>query len=187
MSQPIVDFQVNGNWQQVFDESRLAVAITDKTHAPIPAFELGFLLDSPILAVRTLSMTAKAHWRFAGVISSRLQLGSGGAASPLPVVTSQKRHLRINRAELHRFVPYTTNYELLVEPAYWLRDLRLTIWQYVGAIEDTTEELIGTVKVDLARIELKIDALSPRGIAPSSNSVGTGFNDPGTSSSLGIV
>ncbi len=160
MSQPIVDFGSNANWQQVFDESRSAVAVTEKDFIPIPAFELGFLFDSPILAVRTLSTTAKAKWRFAGEMSYRLQLGSGGATSPLPTVTAAKRSLRLNRAELHRFISYTQDYELLVEPAYWLKDLRLTIWQYKGGISDTTEELIETLKVDVLRVESKIDSLN---------------------------
>lgn len=171
MSQPVVDFGSNANWSLVFDELRQATAVTERDFIPIPAFELGFLFDSPILAVRTISTTAKAKWKFAGEMSCRLRLGSGGATSSLPTVTAAKRSLRLNRAELHRFISYTQYYELLVEPAYWLQDLRLTIWQYKGAIGDTTEELIETIKIDVLRVEGKIDTLFNLELT-------AGFNNP---------
>lgn len=160
MSQPLVDLQTAGNWRQIYDESRTAQAITEKVFAPLSAFEVGFLFESHILAVRTLSTTAKAHWRFAGTLSQRFQIGTGGSASPLPTVTAAERAMRLNRTALVRFEQLTSNYELVLAPPYWLRDLRLTIWEYTGSSSDTTERLIETIATDLERIESKIDAVS---------------------------
>lgn len=160
MGQPLLDLQGQGVWAQVFDERREAVKATDTVYLPIPAFEIGFSLESHILAVRCLSQTAKAHWRFAGNLSQRFQIGTGGATSPLPVVTASRTALRLNRADLVRFPRLTDVYDLLFEPPYWLKDLRLTIWLYSGSESDTTEEFIEAARVDLIRIESKIDALN---------------------------
>lgn len=160
MSQPIVDFGSNGNWQQVFDEFRSAVVVTDRDIIPIPAFEVGVLFESPLLAVRCLSPTAKATWKFAGTLSQRFPLGTGGVASSLPIVTGSVRSLRLNRTALVQFDLFTNTYELLFEPPSWLKDIRVTVWEYVGEVSDTTSELIETVKIDVARVENKIDSLN---------------------------
>lgn len=160
MGQPLIDLQGQGVWTQVFDERREAAKATDTVYLPIPAFEIGFSFESHILAVRCLSTTAKAHWRFAGNLSQRFQIGTGGTASPLPVVTASRLSMRLNRADLVRFPALTAAYELLFEPPHWLKDLRLTVWQYSGSESDTTEELIEAARVDLIRIEHKIDALN---------------------------
>lgn len=160
MSQLILDLQGQGVWTQVFDEHRDALETTSSSHLPIPAFEIGFLIESHILAVRCLSMTAKARWRFSGNLSQRFQIGSGGAASPLPTVTGSRQGLRLNRTELVRFPKLVPAYELLFEPPHWLKDLRLTVWQYIGPESDTTEEMVEAARVDLIRIESKIDALN---------------------------
>lgn len=160
MSQPLLDLQGQGVWSQVFDERREAVQATEKVHLPIPAFELGFSFESHILVVRCLSVTAKAHWRFAGNLSQRFQIGTGGVTSPLPLVTARRIGLKLNRADLVQFPRLTTDYELLFEPPHWLKDLRLTVWQYTGPESDTTEEMVEAARVDLIRIESKIDALN---------------------------
>ncbi len=160
MSQPLVDLQTHGNWVQVFNEARRGVQVTDTDFAPIPAFEIGFLFEAHILAVRTSSTTAKAHWRFAGLLNQRFQIGTGGAASPLPVVTAGSHATRLNRSALIQFERLTSNYELLFEPAYWLRDLQLTIWEYRGNESDTTEAMLRGLIDTAERIEVKLDARS---------------------------
>lgn len=152
MSQPLLDLQSSGVWSQIYNEQRDAVQVADNFWSPLPAFEIGFLLEKHVLAVRCLSTTAKPHWRFAGTLSQRFQIGTGGVVSPLPTVTGSARRLRLNRTELIRFPKLTTNYELLFEPPHWLKDLRLTIWEYNGFDSDTTEEM-------LTKIEEKIDVI----------------------------
>lgn len=159
MSHPVLNLQGQGIWNQVYNEHRNATLV-QTAHIPIPAFEISFLFESHILAVRCLSTTAKAHWRFAGILSQQFQIGTGGTASPLPDVTASQHKSRLNRTELIIFPKLTGNYQLIFEPAYWLKDARLTIWEYTGIESDTTEELIQTLKVDLIRIESKVDALN---------------------------
>lgn len=160
MGEPLLDLQGQGVWTQVFDELREATKLSETFYAPIPAFEIGFSFEAHILAIRCLSQTAKANWRFAGNLSQRLQINTGGTASPLPTVTAEQIALRLNRAKLVRFPRLTAAYELLFEPPHWLKDLRLTVWQYTGTESDTTEEMVDAARVDLIRIEHKIDSLN---------------------------
>lgn len=156
MSQPLVDLQSQGNWVQVFNESRRGVQVTDTDFAPIPAFELGFLFEVHILAVRCLSNSAKPTWRFAGKLDQRFQIGTGGAASPLPVVNASSRTVRLNKSALIQFQHLTSNYQLAFEPAHWLKDVQLTVWEYRGPVSDTTEEKIDLVLDATDRIEERL-------------------------------
>ncbi len=143
MSEPVLQLQSQGNWNQIYDESRSAVPLTPAGgHIPIPAFEIPFLFDRHIIAVRCLSPTAKATWRFAGMLSQRFRAGTGGSASPLPTLDATSLALRINRSRLVVFQKYTAEYELLFESPPWIKDMRLSIWQYLGSESDTTEDLI---------------------------------------------
>ncbi len=153
MSQPVLDLQSQGSWVQVYNETRAASVVVDSSFTPIPAFELGFLFESHILAVRCLSNSAKPKWRFAGILNQKFQLGTGGAASPLPVVNASSRTVRLNRSALVQFQHLTTNYQLVFEPAHWLKDIQLTVWEYRGPVWDTTEEKIDLVLDATLRIE----------------------------------
>lgn len=143
MSDPILQLTSRGNWNQIYDESREAVPTSVREiFYPIPAYEIPFLLKSHILAVRCLSSSAKATWRYAGTLNQKIQIGTGGTTSPLPVAEAFSMGLKLNRTKLLVFKKYTQQYQLLFEPPHWLRDLRLTIWEYVGSESDSTEDLI---------------------------------------------
>lgn len=159
MSQPVLQLQDSSKWLLTYDERREAKPTgASDTFYPIPAFEVGVAFESPIIAVRCLSTTAKARWRFAGTLSQRFPLGTGGAASSLPTVTAGFRSLRLNRSQLVQFQRLTSTYELTLESPPWVKDLRFTVWQYTGSISDTSFEILETLKVDLLRVESKIDS-----------------------------
>ena len=109
MSEPVLELTSQGNWVQIYDEFReaLPTPVSDVFY-PIPAYEIPFLIDKHILAVRCLSRTAKATWRYAGTLSQRFQMGTGGSASPLPTVEAAGLGLRINRTKLVVFKKYTS-------------------------------------------------------------------------------
>ena len=162
MSKPVVAFTTQGNWAAVYNESRAAVEITPGVFRPIPAFEIGFLFSEHILAIRAFSNTAKPTWKFAGRISQRLQLGSGGALSDLPTVDLSSRGIYLRQTALLEFPRYTTEYGLLFIPPVWMLSIQLTLWQYSGIDSDNVTELLQTAKADLARIESKVNDLVAR-------------------------
>lgn len=156
MSQPVLNLQVQSNWEKVYDEYRTTSVSVDRSFVPIPAFELGVLFESHILAVRVLCDSAKPTWRFAGILSQRFQIGSGGGVSALPVVNASSRTARLNRSALIQFQRLTSNYQLVFEPAHWLKEIQLTVWEYRGPVSDTTIEKIDLVLDATDRIEERL-------------------------------
>lgn len=160
MSKPVVQFTKEGNWQQVYEERRTCTFISEKIFTPIPAFEIGFLFDSHIIAIRAVSAKAKASWRYAGSLYQRLQLGSGGALSNLPEVDLSTRGILLNRTTLVDLPRYTAEYALVFTPPTWMQEIKITFWQYSGIDSDDVTESLELAREDLARIETKIDNYS---------------------------
>lgn len=159
MSDLVLQLQSSNVWNKIYDEDRMATSITATTHTRIPAFEVGILINRHVLAVRCLSDTAKANWRFAGTLIQKFHIGSGGVASPLPIVEGARVGLRINRSRLIMFPTYVSSYGLILEPPFWFKDMQFTVWEYTGIISDTTREYLNLTKLQLDQIENKIDAL----------------------------
>lgn len=155
MNNYLADLKNDNNWQQVYQDSKTVTYDAVGGYSPLPAFEIPITFDKLIIAVRTLSAGAKYSWRFSGVLTQRMQLGGG--ATPLPVASLSYNRLRINRSHLLHFPNYNTDYELLFEPYYWIKNINLTIWEYVGPL---TEYVLEAIKNDLSQIETKIDNLS---------------------------
>ncbi len=160
MSKPVVQFTTEGNWQQVYEERRTCTFITDKVFTPIPAFEIGFLFDTHIIAIRAISTSAKSTWRYAGSLHQRLQLGGGGTASNLPTVDLSNRGILLNRSTLIELPRYTSEYALVFAPPRWMQDIKVTFWQYIGIDSDNLTESLLLAREDLERIEVKLDSYS---------------------------
>lgn len=151
MSYPILDLGVESSWTLVYEEFReRKKASIQGTYIPIPAFEVPFLFTSRTILIRPLSKKAKSTWRFAGYLAQRFQAGSGGGASSLPTVDADVYRLRLNRTKLITFEEYKSNYAIIFEPFYWMKDIELKIWEYTGPVRtlrDSVEEIRS--KVDM--------------------------------------
>ena len=158
MSKPVVAFTTEGNWTAVYNESRAAVETTPGNFTPIPAFEIGFLFDKHILAIRAFSNNAKPTWKYAGSIYQRLQLGAGGALSNLPEVDLSARGVYLRRTMLIDFPRYTAEYGLIFVPPPWMLSLQLTLWQYSGVNSDNVTELLLAQAQEPARVQQQIDS-----------------------------
>lgn len=153
------DLKNANNWEQAYRDSKSVVYDDAGGYTPLPAFEIPITFNKKLLAIRVLSDNAKFTWRFGGVLSQRMQLGGG--ATPLPVASLDYNRLRVNRSTLINFPTYGTDYELLFEPYYWIKHIDLTIWQYLGELTDSTENLINEIRSnELASIETKVDEIA---------------------------
>lgn len=148
------------NWLQVYDELREVVRVSPIAYNPLPPFDIPFLFDRRILSVKTVSLTAKPFWQYGGMLTQRFEIGSGGTSSLLPVADFTRRKLKLNATELIILPQYTENYGLFVKPPYWVEDLRITIWEYTGPESDSTEDLIDLTRIDVLRVEAKVNALA---------------------------
>ncbi|HLO88877.1 MAG TPA: hypothetical protein VK203_28270 [Nostocaceae cyanobacterium] len=155
MSDLIAGLNNSQNWSLAFQESKEAEQITlEGGYKPLPAFEVPILLDARIVVVKTFSTIPPGKkWRFAGNlrVSQQLPLGVGGRWVELASFP-----LYLNRTKLVVLPAYANQYQLTLSDAYWLTNLQLTIYQFVGTISSVQIEGINP---DLERIERKIDQL----------------------------
>lgn len=160
MQDLILDLSNQANFLQVYDVLREVQPAGNGYSMPIPAFEIPFLFSRPVLAVKAFSQSARSYWKHGGTLTQRIQLGSGGSASTLPIVENNRRSLRLGRTELCYFPMIASQYELLLECPHWLDDVRVTIWEYVGPITTEQKQLLELVRIDVLRTEAKVTALA---------------------------
>jgi len=156
VSYPILELGVESNWQLVYNETREQIKGSIRgTYTPIPAFEVPFLFTSRTIVIRPLSRKGRPTWRFAGSLAQRFQVGSGGAVSALPTVDADVYRLRLNRTKLITFEEYKSDYQVVFEPFYWMKDIELKIWEYVGPVR--------TLRESVEEIRARVDYLSTYG------------------------
>ena len=146
--------------------------IGDKRNAEIRApmidpIELPVTIASRILIVSAASIKARPSWRVAGTLFQQVggvgiddSITYGFGPSGASVVDVGQRRILLNNTELHVFPKFATEHRFRFEAVRWLPEVTLGIWEYIGTEADTTEELLQTVKVDLVRIEAKINQLA---------------------------
>lgn len=158
MGDPIVNFGGVENWAPVYNQTKNAIWLNSTTYTPIPKFQLPFILNSPYLLVEASNIDAKPWWYLGARIQQIISVG----VVPETAGTGLIR-IPVNRPKLVSFPRYTDDYLLRVEIPPWFDRMKISVWEYTGPISDTTEELIiersDVIRVDLTRIETKIDQL----------------------------
>jgi hypothetical protein len=69
------------------------------------------------------------------------------------------RRFYLKQINILRFQRLATNWTLVLRVPYWFRHIDLTVWQYTGLIEDTTETQLDQIQADLDIVADKIDTL----------------------------
>jgi hypothetical protein len=158
MGDPIVDFGATENWALVYNQTKNAIWINSTTYTPIPKFQLPFILNSPYLLVEAANLDAKPWWYLGCRVQQIISVG----VAPDTAGTGLIR-VPVNRPKLVSFPRYSDDYLLKIEIPPWFEQMKISIWEYTGEIKDTTEELViersDVIRVDLTRIETKIDQL----------------------------
>ncbi|OCQ98958.1 hypothetical protein BCD64_23250 [Nostoc sp. MBR 210] len=148
------------NWQQIYNTSVAAVNVTPDTHVPIAEITVPFLIDTHVLAVYiTTNIPEGRDWNFAGFLNQKFELGLTVGGVPEADELS-RRKLWLNRIKLVIFPPLTSTYAISFDVPKWFKNVSLTVWEYIGADFDSTEQTLNQdIQPTLARIESKIDAL----------------------------
>jgi hypothetical protein len=142
-------------WESIFDEEFNVVRPTPATFTPIPRRELPILLEESVIAVATSSSTSPANWRYAGRLIQRSSIPgvSGG------LIDGHEQRCKLNVTALAIFPMLTPQYRLAYEFPPWIQNLSLALWRYTGPVTDDLYELMETLKVDVARVESKVERL----------------------------
>jgi hypothetical protein len=142
-------------WEPIWDETLIAETIGVGSYKPIPRREIPILLNESVLAIGTSSATAPQNWRYAGRLVQRMTIP--GVSSGL--VDGAEQRTKLNLLQLAIFPVNTPEYRLAYDTPPWITNLSVSIWRYTGPEIDTTQELIETLKVDVARVEFKLNRL----------------------------
>jgi hypothetical protein len=144
-------------WEPIFDEVYDAVSVAPGAFTPIPRKEIPILLEESVLAVGTSSSTSPANWRYAGRLVQRANIS--GVSTGL--VDGQDVRCKLNLISLVVFPLLVPQYRLAYDFPPWIQNLSLSLWRYIGPETTDLNELVETLKVDIARVENKIDRQSP--------------------------
>jgi len=160
MSEPVApQIIAPGAWTQTYSEQREAVSIGGNEYHPIPPYFVSILLHSPLLVVGTNSEDVRARWRLGGWLQQYLDAPDADFIE----IPTKKVFIPLNQFVLVRYPQWVSAYKVRFEVPWWIRKIRLTIYEYQGTVTDSTEELVRAVteliQVDLTRIEGKVDQL----------------------------
>jgi hypothetical protein len=127
------EFSTTTNWQPTYRQKFEAVIITSQplTYTPIPNFFIPIQLSAKYVAIGTESDSANTNWRTAGHIG---QLVSTGLFSEiLPDAQVSASYLILLRGvRVFQFNQYSSTYSIYVRFHKWIRDITITLWQYIG-------------------------------------------------------
>lgn len=159
MGDPLIQLTDPSNWEQSYENTFYAEALPNGRFYPINPLILPVLFTSPYLALGASSTDARSHWKLGYWIKQFIAPASVGFGA---VETNSARGY-LNRTAVARFPLYAPQYQLRIEFPWWHRSMDVSIWEYVGDSDDTTEALIrdqtDAIRASLATIEAKIDAL----------------------------
>jgi hypothetical protein len=151
------------NWNLSYQDTRNATSgkvYGKKFTWSIDAWTIPILFESPILAVHCGSQSASTGWKRGGWLTREQRQAS--LTPDLQSLSDTGRRVRLHKGTLIDFTqaPQVSSYALTFEPSIWLQDVTLTIYSYTGPIDDTLFDELGALKIDLLRIEAKINALN---------------------------
>jgi hypothetical protein len=61
--------------------------------------------------------------------------------------------LRVNRTRMVVFKKYADSFKLIFEPPAWFKDVDLTIWEYTGIQEYSTEIILRNIQQDIIELQ----------------------------------
>lgn len=167
-----IDFTGPNKWQRVYFNRFEGNPNNAKINAGlIEPFEVPLTFEQHVLAITAFSSNIKPRWRTAGYLTqtySGVDFNSNPITatdtSPTSGVDAANKRIGLNTVELVIFPQLANNFFLWFDPVPWLKSLNFSIWEYQGSITPTrVEELVETVKVDIARVEFKINAIENYG------------------------
>lgn len=158
MSELLVNFGDETNWQPIHNQTVVAPQRGGAQYVPLLPFDLPVLVSSPILMALAENLDVRPWW----FLGYRLQQLVETGIAPGEMVGGFA-NVPLNRPKLIRFPRYSAQYALRVHVPPWLDRMKIVIYEYVGDISDTgealTQEQADLIRIDLLRIEAKINQL----------------------------
>jgi hypothetical protein len=145
MSKPILQLQNSANWQLVWGDSRIGLTDAKGNRIPLASFSCPVRIESHTIAIFAQSPNGKQSWNIGGSVARKITTGISGAAGADVNITDAKL-FRLNRWNLYRFTPLTTDYELEISPKWWLPDIAVSVHVYTGIDSDSITEQLNRIE-----------------------------------------
>lgn len=139
----------SSNWQSVWSQSFTAQPVPGNVpqlerYFPLPEISVPIQLNAGLIAFYATSKDAKPSWKLAARVKRKYFTGMVVGGNPDAVVDSKR--IFLNQFSLLRYpVSFGSSYSLLVSVPYWHRQISLYLWEYTGAIIDTSEQKLDLV------------------------------------------
>lgn len=157
------DLQNGNNWEEIYSGTRAITRTGLLSYIPIGEIEIPILVEKSILAFYCESPSALDHWTQGGWLRQKIRLGltPGGMADGH---IHGGRLMLLKKIMLVQFQGLGGSYQISFKPKRHLEDIIFRIWQYTGAMTDSLEEKIDLTRLDVQRIEKKIEFIAQRDV-----------------------
>jgi hypothetical protein len=157
MGRIIADLGNENNWESLWNTNLEGVPSGTDRYYPIPETTCPLLIDKHILAVATNSNKSSPSWKSAGFLNYKIRTGLVVGGIPNTQIGKGFR-LKLNQITLLILPRYSETFSISFGIHYWIQQISIDVFQYIGALNDSTELMIeGIRNNELARIEQKID------------------------------
>lgn len=181
----------NGNdWVKIYDQHHTAQARPNQPNRffPILPIVIPTNLDHRVVAVYSRPLNPKNTWSFGGRVYPLVNVSNeiivGRYSRYYPIGINEVTMFRVDRIS-----PY---YRLVVVVPRWFPDVYLQVWTFTGIDtgDDSIEGRLTNIETELETIEIQLDRIESKINNQPANAPGSAssqFDDPNTSSHLGII
>ena len=148
----LYDADNSSNWQPIHVASFAVTYVQGKqvpVYVPIPTQELSFSTNAKLLAIHCTSDDFPSQIKYLGRV---IQTVANPGNLPTSISTGRSVGIYSNRTVLADFTKFDDVYGLLIAPKYWVEQITIGVWEYVGSAFYEVEERLNI-------IEGKIDQL----------------------------
>lgn len=138
------------NWQTFWSGELVARSDVERPafrFFPIPDFEIPILAESNILAIFANIPQSDNNWYYAGTAYQKVRTGIDAVLVPDSFIDSQRFYLR--QTTILRFEPTIESFSIVLRIPYWIREISIQTFQYVGPRFDTVETKLDNLRTDL--------------------------------------
>ncbi|NDJ16785.1 hypothetical protein [Myxacorys almedinensis] len=155
MSHPILQLGNVQNWTLLYSETLNAEeTFAGRGFRPIPARLIPLQIEHRILIVGTASNKGiRSTWNTGGWITPLIAWGGNNNTMDADLGSWR---IPLNKQRLILLPDIAPNYKLRFSTPSWMQQMSVTIYQYSGPEDDSTELLIGQLQTQLDRIEGQI-------------------------------
>lgn len=140
------------NWELLASENLIAPTPPGEVNNlnrwyPIAPWDVPFLTAGKLIAIYAESESAEPHWKYAGQAIQKINTGLTVGTDHTGVLSVKKFYL--NQFSLLKYLDnYGGEYSLTIKIPYWIREITVYLWEYVGDVVDSHEDLLNDI-IDL--------------------------------------